>query len=80
MFYVYVLECIDGSLYTGYTDDVAERVAKHNSGKAAKYTRSRLPVSLVAKWKYSTKSEAMKAEIAFKKLSKREKIGALARF
>ena len=47
MHFVYILRCGDNSLYTGYTNDVTERVKAHNSGKGAKYTRSRLPVSLV---------------------------------
>ena len=47
MFYVYVLECSDKSLYTGYTNDLEKRVAKHNAGKASKYTRSKLPVKLL---------------------------------
>ena len=46
-YYVYLLRCSDGSLYTGYTDDVERRLAVHQSGKGAKYTRSRLPVELV---------------------------------
>ena len=47
MHFVYIVRCEDGSLYTGYTTDVKERLITHNSGKGAKYTRSRLPVSLV---------------------------------
>ena len=78
MFYVYVLRCKDGTLYTGYTNDVAERVRKHNDGTASKYTRSRRPVKLAAKWQYDTKSAALKAEAAFKRLSRNEKIRTLA--
>ena len=74
MFYVYVLRCRDGSLYTGYTNDVAKRVKQHNNGTAAKYTRSRLPAVLVAKWAFPTKNEALKAESAFKRLSRSEKL------
>jgi putative endonuclease len=74
MFYVYVLKCKDKSFYTGYTNNIEERIKKHNEGKAAKYTRSRLPVKLVAKWPFDSRSKAMKSEAEFKKLSHREKI------
>ena len=74
MFYVYVLRCKDGSLYTGYTNDLKKRLEMHNKGKASKYTRSRLPVKLVAKWPFMTKSGAMKHEAAFKSLSRTAKI------
>lgn len=77
MFYVYVLKCRDGTLYTGYTNDLKSRLAKHNSGKGSKYTRSRLPFKLVAKWKFSGKSEAMRKEIAFKALPREKKIAAI---
>lgn len=74
MFYVYVLRCKDGSLYTGYTNDVEMRLKLHNNGTAAKYTRSRLPVKLVAKWHYPNKNEALRAEINFKRLTRKEKL------
>ncbi len=74
MFYVYVLKCRDGSFYTGYTIDMKKRLATHEKGKASKYTRSRLPVTLVAKWPFSSKSEAMKYEIKFKSLSRKMKM------
>ena len=77
MFYMYVLRCNDGTLYTGYTVDVAKRVKKHNAGTASKYTRSRRPVRLLAKWPFETKSAAMRAEAAFKRLTRSEKIEAL---
>ncbi len=73
MFYVYVLKCKDGSLYTGYTNDLKKRLIMHRNGKASKYTRSRLPVEIVAHWSFRTKSEAMKNEIIFKSLSLKEK-------
>jgi len=72
--YVYVLECADGSLYTGTTNDVAARLAKHNSGKGAKYTRGRTPVVLKMSLEYENKSEAAKAEYAFKKLLRVQKL------
>ncbi|MBS3053590.1 MAG: GIY-YIG nuclease family protein [Candidatus Aenigmarchaeota archaeon] len=74
MFYVYVLKCRDGSLYTGYTNNVEKRLITHRSGKASRYTRNRLPVELVAHWKFKTKSEAMRHEIMFKSLSRKTKM------
>ncbi|NCU18671.1 GIY-YIG nuclease family protein [Pallidibacillus pasinlerensis] len=71
--YFYVLECADGSFYGGYARDVQKRLAVHNSGKGAKYTRSRLPVKLIYSETYETKSEAMRAEYKFKKLTRKEK-------
>lgn len=72
--YFYVLECGDASYYAGYTNDLKKRLAKHESGKGAKYTRSRGPLTLIHHESFSTKPEAMKAEYAFKQLSKAEKI------
>lgn len=71
--YVYMLRCRDGSLYTGYTDDPVRRLAVHNSGKGAKYTRSRLPVALVYSEEYDDKSAALKREFAIKRLKKSQK-------
>ena len=71
--FVYMLRCRDDSLYTGYTDDVERRLAVHNSGKGAKYTRSRLPVSLVYREACADKSTALKREYAIKRLKKPEK-------
>ncbi|WP_188205597.1 GIY-YIG nuclease family protein [Alkalibacillus aidingensis] len=70
MFYTYMLRCKDGSLYTGYTNDVEARVAKHQAGEAAKYTRAKLPVELVYQEEFKTKSEAMKREAEIKRLNK----------
>jgi putative endonuclease len=72
--YVYMVECSDGTIYTGITNDLDARIIKHNSGKGAKYTRGRTPVKLKATWTYKLKSEAAKAEYAFKKLSRAEKM------
>ena len=58
--YVYMLRCADGTIYSGYTTDPCRRIAVHNSGRGAKYTRSRLPVELVFVENYATKSEALK--------------------
>ena len=71
--YVYMVECADGSLYTGWTTDLAARIEAHNSKKGAKYTRSRLPVRLVYFEEYTDKSEALKREAAIKRLSREEK-------
>ncbi|MFD2831639.1 GIY-YIG nuclease family protein [Corticicoccus populi] len=73
-YYIYIVECSDGSLYTGYAADVKERVKKHNAGLGAKYTRHRIPVTLRYQESFATKSEAMKREIAIKKLSRKQKM------
>ncbi|WP_033826359.1 GIY-YIG nuclease family protein [Bacillus andreraoultii] len=72
-FYFYVLECADGSFYGGYSVDVKRRLQEHNSGKGAKYTRSRTPVKLLYYECFETKSKAMSAEYHFKKLSRKKK-------
>ncbi|MCE4957932.1 GIY-YIG nuclease family protein [Macrococcoides caseolyticum] len=72
--YIYILECNDGTLYTGYTNDLDKRLEKHNAGKGAKYTRMRLPVRRVYEEVYETKREAMQREYALKKLSRQQKI------
>ena len=74
MFYTYILECADGTLYCGYTDDIKKREAVHNSGKGAKYTRSRLPVRVVYSECFATKAEAMRREHEIKKLSRKDKL------
>ncbi len=79
MFYVYVLKCKDGSLYTGYTDDMEKRLRLHNDGKASKYTKSRCPVKLLVKWPFTNKSEAMRYEIAFKSLTRKSKMKEIAK-
>lgn len=71
--YVYILKCSDGTLYTGWTTDVQKRLEAHNSGKGAKYTRSRLPAELVYTEEYDDKIEAQKREYAIKQLSRSEK-------
>lgn len=60
--YVYILECSDGTLYTGYTNDLDKRLEAHGSGKGAKYTKTRLPVKLVYSETFESKSEAMSRE------------------
>jgi putative endonuclease len=72
--YVYVVRCNDNSLYCGISKNVENRVAEHNGNcRGAKYTRSRRPVTLVKHWELKNKSEALKAERRFKKLSKEKK-------
>ena len=72
--YTYLLRCSDGTLYCGWTDNIEKRLAAHNSGKASKYTRSRLPVKLVYFETFNTKQEAMSREARIKQLSRREKL------
>lgn len=74
---VYLLKCSDNSLYCGITNDVGTRVSKHNAGTGSKYTRSRLPVELVAVSKDLTKNEALKLEHHIKQLKASEKISAV---
>lgn len=78
--YFYVLECADGSFYGGYARNVKERLALHNSGKGAKYTRSRLPVKLIYFEEFATKSDAMRAEYRFKQLTRKKKEAFLKEF
>ncbi|MDR1796901.1 MAG: GIY-YIG nuclease family protein [Clostridiales Family XIII bacterium] len=72
--FVYIAECADGSLYAGYTTDPERRIATHNAGKGAKYTRSRLPVRLVHTEGYATKPLAMKREAEIKRMTRGEKL------
>lgn len=72
-YFAYILRCHDGSLYSGYTVDLDKRLKAHNSGKGARYTRTRLPVRLVYYESFESKTEAMKREAAYKKLSKSQK-------
>ncbi len=69
--YVYILECSDKTLYTGYTNDIKKRVETHNSGKGAKYTRVRLPVKLMYFEEFDDKESAMKREWYIKHKMKR---------
>ena len=68
-----MVRCRDGSLYTGYTNDLDNRIETHNSGRGAKYTRSRLPVELVYFEEFSTKEEAMSREWHIKRLKRPQK-------
>ena len=75
--YVYMLRCGDGSLYTGYTDDVERRLAVHQSGKGGRYTRSHLPVELAYREQLPDKSAALRREAALKRLSRQEKLALI---
>ena len=78
MWYVYIVECADGTYYTGITTDVDRRVLEHNfSFKSAKYTRSRRPVKLVYTEKSENRSEASKREYRIKKLNRNKKINLI---
>jgi len=76
-YFTYILRCADGSLYTGWTNDLQHRLTAHNSGRGAKYTRARRPVTLVYWETLSTKSEAMRREWAIKHLTRAEKLALI---
>ena len=78
MYFVYIVKCKDDTLYTGWTTDIENRLAKHNQGKGAKYTRSRYPVALQYLWEFATKEEAMKKEWAIKRLPREKKLELIA--
>ena len=69
----YILECADGTYYSGWTNDLDKRIKTHNSGKGGKYTRARLPVKLVYYETFPTKEEAMRREYQYKQLKRAEK-------
>ena len=76
--FAYLLSCADGTLYTGYTTNVARRLAAHQAGTGARYTRGRRPVILLAHWAFSTKGEALRAEYALKRLPRAKKLGLVS--
>ena len=71
--WVYILECGDGSFYTGSTIDLERRLAEHSAGKGARYTRSRLPVKLAFAEKQPSRREAMRREAQVKRLPRKRK-------
>lgn len=73
MYFVYLLECRDGSFYCGQTNDLEKRLDLHNKGVASKYTSRKRPVRLIYSEEYSTRSEAMKREYQIKQLTRKEK-------
>lgn len=72
--YTYIVRCADGSLYTGWTIDLEQRLAMHNSGKGARYTRSRLPVELVWSEEQPSQETARSREARIKQLTRKEKL------
>lgn len=72
--YAYILRCADGTLYAGWTNDLRKRLAAHNAGRGAKYTKGRLPVELFYCEVFATKEEAMSREAAIKKMSRGKKL------
>jgi len=78
MYYLYVIECGDGSLYTGITTDVERRFSEHQAGTASKYTRSRGAVLIVYIQTHANRSEAQMAEAAFKKKTRTQKLKYIA--
>ena len=78
MNYCYILRCADGTLYTGWTNDLEARLKTHNAGKGGRYTRARLPVELVYREEFETKEEAMSREWHLKRLTRQEKLRLIA--
>ena len=78
LYFVYIVRCADGSLYTGFARDVDQRVALHNSGKGAKYTASRLPVAVVYRERCRSLSRALKREYLIKTWSRANKEALIA--
>lgn len=78
MNYTYILRCSDGTLYTGWTNDLNRRFEAHASGKGCKYTRTRLPVELVYHEEFDTKEQAMSREWHIKHLTREEKLKLIA--
>lgn len=77
---IYILECKDGSLYTGYTNNLSRRLAMHEAGKAAKYTKGRGPFHLCYYQVFETKQQAMRAEYQMKQLNREQKIKHIQAF
>ena len=77
VWFVYILRCADGTLYTGITKDLARRTQQHNDGTAARYTRSRRPVKLVYQERQRSQSLALRREAAIKKLTRPQKLAMI---
>lgn len=78
--YIYIVQCRDGSLYTGWTNDLKKRIQAHNAGKGARYTKGRGPVTLVYWEAFSTKKEAMRREYEIKRMARTDKIQLIRSF
>lgn len=76
--WVYLLRCADGTLYCGWSTDVARRVREHQSGRASRYTRSRRPVTLAARWVVIDRSAALREEARVKRLPREQKLALIA--
>ncbi len=77
---VYILQCSDGTLYTGWTNNIQRRILAHNSGRGAKYTKSRRPVLLVYTEPAATKEDALKREYAIKQMTRAQKLKLISAF
>jgi putative endonuclease len=77
--YVYILECVDSSFFTGVTTSLADRIGKHNAGKITAYTANRLPVTLVYSEEYTSRTQAMQAESAIRRMTHEEKRAMIRR-
>ena len=73
-YYTYILKCYDNTLYTGWTNNIDKRLSDHNIGKGAKYTKGRIPVTLVYQEGYNSKQEAMKREYEIKQMKRKDKL------
>jgi putative endonuclease len=78
LYYVYIVRCANGSLYTGYSKNVEQRIAAHNAGKGGRYTRANRPVELLVCWPFRSKTEALKMEYAIKQLPRQTKLALAA--
>lgn len=74
---VYILKCQDGTLYTGYTNDLEHRIRMHEKGKGAKYTRGRGPFKIIYTCAFDNKSEALRTEYRIKQFSREEKLAMI---
>ena len=79
-YYCYIVECTDGTFYTGWTTDLEKRVAAHNAGRGSRYTRLRRPVKLVYFENLPNRSEAMRREVQIKRLSRPAKLKRISNF
>lgn len=74
LWFLYVVQCKDETLYAGISSDVKRRIILHNTGRGAAYTAARRPVNLLAVWGFENRSAALKAEFAFKKMTRQTKL------
>lgn len=79
-FYCYILECADGSFYTGWSTDPKRRLAQHNAGRGARYTRTRIPAKLVYTEELADRSSAMRREFEIKRLPRKKKLALVENY